>query len=90
MTPGNGKQHLHPTPFPLSRGRALLIDNDEDNLKHFTKLLGCLAYAVRAFTNYQEAESCLDHEPFDFIVVSPAYEAHFLKELTLTCNRYMP
>jgi len=90
MTPGNGKQHLHPTQFPLSRGRALLLDDDENNLQHFTRLLERLAYAVRAFTNYQEAATCLDHEPFDFIVVSPAFEAHLLKELTLACNRYMP
>jgi DNA-binding NtrC family response regulator len=90
MTPGNGKQHRHPTQFPLSRGRALLLDDDENNLQYFTTLLERMAYAVRAFTNYQEAETCLDQEPFDFIVVSPAFEAPFLKELTLACNRYMP
>ena len=39
MTSGNGKQQLHPTQFPLPRGRALLLDDDEDNLQHFTMLL---------------------------------------------------
>jgi DNA-binding NtrC family response regulator len=90
MTSGNGKQHLYPIQFPLPRGRALLLDDDEDHLQHFATLLERMAYAVRAFTNYQEAETCLDHEPFDFIVVSPAFEAHILKELTLRYSRYEP
>ena len=32
----------------------------------------------------------MDHEPFDFIVMSPAFEARVLKELTLPCDRYEP
>jgi CheY-like chemotaxis protein len=83
MMPSKGKQHLHPTQFPIPRGRALLLDDDEKDLKYFTSLLEGLACSVRAFTNYQEAEGCLEHEPFDFIVVSPAFEAHRLMELTL-------
>ena len=90
MTPGNGKQHFDPTRFSVPRGRALLLDDDEYELQHFTTLLERMAYAVRAFTNYQEAAGCLDHEPFDFIVVSPAFEAHLLKELTLVPNRHTP
>ncbi|MGO8791450.1 MAG: response regulator [Terriglobia bacterium] len=90
MTSGNGKQDHHPTQFSLSRGRALLLDDDKNNLQHFTTLLERMAYVVRAFTNYQEAERYLDHEPFDFIVVSPAFEAHPQIELTLARNRHMP
>ena len=29
MISSNGKQHLHASPFPLSRGRALLLDKDK-------------------------------------------------------------
>ena len=90
MMPSKGKQHLHPTQFPIPRGRALLLDDDEKDVKYFTSLLEGLAYSVRAFANYQEAEECLEHEPFDFIVVSPAFEAHRLMELTLARRRHTP
>ena len=90
MMPSKGKQHLHPTQFPIPRGRALLLDDDEKDLKYFTSLLEGLACSVRAFTNYQEADGCLEHEPFDFIVVSPGFEAHRLMELTLARSRHTP
>ena len=88
--PSKGKQNLHPAQFSIPRGRALLLDDDEKDVKYFTSLLEGLAYSVRAFTNYQEAEGCLEHEPFDFIVVSPAFEAHRLMELTLARRRHTP
>ena len=90
MMPSKDKQHLHPTQFSIPRGRALLLDDDERDVKYFTSLLEGLAYSVRAFTNYQEAEGCLEHEPFDFIVVGPAFEAHRLMELTLARSRHSP
>ena len=88
--PSKGKQHLHPTQFSIPRGRALLLDDDEKDVKYFTSLLEGLAYSVRAFTNYREAEGCLAREPFDFIVLSPAFEAQPLMELTLERSRYTP
>ena len=88
--PSKGKQNLHPAQFSIPRGRALLLDDDEKDVKYFTSLLEGLAYSVRAFTNYQEAEECLEHEPFEFIVVSPAFEAHRLMELTLARRRHTP
>src|ERR1700733_404169 len=90
MTPGNDDHYLHPTRSPLPRGRVLLLDDDESNLPHFTILLERMAYAVRAFASYQEAETCQDHEPFDFIVVSPAFEAHSLIGFTLADSRHTP
>jgi DNA-binding NtrC family response regulator len=93
MMSGNGKQHLHPIQFTLPRGSALLLDGNEKDLKYFTTLLERMAYSVRAFTNYQEAEGCVEREPFDFIVVSqgsPAFEARRLVELTLARHRHTP
>jgi len=93
MMPSKGKQHLHPTQFSISRGRALLLGDDEKDVKYFTALLENLAYSVRAFTNYQEAEGCLEHEHFDFAIVSqgsPAFETHHLVQLTLARDRHTP
>ena len=91
MMPDMGKPHLHSTQSFLPCGRALLVDDDAKDLKYFTMLLGGLGYAVRAFTNYQEAEGCLEHEHFDFVIVnqgSPAFEAHHLVEAALARNRH--
>ena len=86
---GNGKEEFHPARPCLPRGRALLLADDEKDLEYFIALLAHMAYSVRACTKYQEAEGCLAHEPFDFIVVSPAFEAQPL-ELTLKRSRYTP
>ena len=86
MVPGNNKSSLHSTQSSLPRGRTLLVDEDEKDLKHFTTLLGRMGYSVRAFMNHREAEGCLEHERFDFVIVSqgsPAFESHDLVQLTL-------
>jgi DNA-binding NtrC family response regulator len=91
MMPGNNKPSLHPTQSLLPRGRILLVDEDEKDLKYFTTLLGRMGYSVRAFMNYREAEGCLEHEHFDFVIVSqgsPAFESHDLVQLTLARDRH--
>jgi DNA-binding NtrC family response regulator len=93
MIPGNDKLHLRPTQSSLPRGRVLLVDEDAKDLKYFTTLLGRMGYAVRAFVNYREAEGCLEHEHFDFAIVSqgsPAFETHHLVQLTLARDRHTP
>ena len=62
-------------------------------MKHFTTLLGRMGYSVRAFLNYREAEVCLEHEHFDFVIVSqgsPAFETRDLVQLTLARDRHKP
>jgi DNA-binding NtrC family response regulator len=86
MMPGTSKPSLHPTQSLLPRERILLVEEDEEDLKCFTTLLGRMGYSVRAFMNYREAEGCLEHEHFDFVIVSqgsPAFESHDLVQLTL-------
>ncbi|MGO8788450.1 MAG: response regulator [Terriglobia bacterium] len=93
MMPGNDKLPLPPTQFLLPRGRILLVDEDEKDLKYFTTLLGRMGYSVRAFVNYREAEGCLEREHFDSVIVSqgsPAFEAHDLVQLTLARDRQTP
>jgi DNA-binding NtrC family response regulator len=93
MMPGNGKPPLHPTQFLLPRGRILLVDEDEKDLKYFSTLLGRMGYSVRAFVSYREAQGCLEHEHFDFAIVgqgSPAFESHDLVQLTLARDRHTP
>ena len=87
------KPLLRPTRFLLPRGRILLVDEEERDLKYFTTLLGRMGYSVRAFMNYREAEGCLGHEYFDFVIVSqggPAFETQRLVQLTLARNRHTP
>ena len=93
MVPGNNKSSLHPTQSTLPRGRILLVDKDEKDLEHFTTLLGRMGYSVRAFLNCREAKECLEHELFDFVIVSqgsPAFERHGLVQLTLARDRHTP
>ena len=89
--PANNSPSLHSTQPLLPRGRILLVDEDEKDLKYFTTLLGRMGYSVRAFMNYREAEGCLEHEHFDFVIVSqgsPAFESHDLVQLTLARDRH--
>jgi DNA-binding NtrC family response regulator len=93
MMLGNGKLHPHPSQSSLPRGGALLVDEDAKDLKYFTTLLGRMGYSVRPFMNYREAEGCLEHEHFDFVIVSqgsPAFETHHLVELALARDRCTP
>ena len=90
---GNNKPSLHATQHLLPRGRILLVEEDEKDLKHFTTLLGRMGYSVQAFMNYREAEGCLEHEHFDCVIVSqgsPAFETHDLVQLTLARDRHTP
>jgi DNA-binding NtrC family response regulator len=93
MIPGDNKPALHPRQPLLPRGSILLVEDDEKDLKCFTTLLGHLGYSVRAFMNYREAEGCVEHEDFDFVIVSqgsPAFETHDLVQFTLARDRYTP
>src|ERR1017187_2417043 len=83
----------HTPQSSLPRGRALLVDEDAKDLKHFSTLLARMGYSVRAFMNYQEAEKCLEREHFDFVIVSqssPAFETRHLVEFTLTRDEQTP
>ena len=91
MVTGNNKPSLHPTQSLLPQGRILPVDEDEKDLKCFTTLLGRMGYSVRAVMNYREGEGCLEHEHFDFVIVSqgsPAFESHDLVQLTLARDRH--
>jgi two-component system response regulator FlrC len=77
----------------LPRGRVLLVDEDGNDLRYYTALLWRLGYVVRPFASYQEAETCLQREPIDFILVnqgSPAFESRVLVEHALERNRRTP
>jgi DNA-binding NtrC family response regulator len=93
MAPDNDNPHLPPSQPCPPRGRVLLVDEDEKDLKYFTTLLGRMDYSVRAYTNCQEAEGCMEHEHFDFVIVSqgsPAFEARRLVEHSLARDRRTP
>jgi DNA-binding NtrC family response regulator len=80
-------------PSSAPRGHALLVDEDAKDLKQFTTLMRLLGYSVQAFMNYREAEGCLEHEHFDFVIVSqisPAFETRHLVEFVLARDRDTP
>ena len=80
-------------PSSALRGYALLVDEDAKDLRHFTTLLRLLGYSVQAFMNYREAERCLEHEHFDFVIVSQislAFETRRLVEFALARDRHTP
>ena len=80
-------------PSSLPRRHALLVDEDGKDLKYFTMLLLRSGYAVKSFLNYPEAEGCLEHEDFDFVILNqggPVFEAHRLVALVLARNRNTP
>ena len=91
--PSDNETSLHPMQSSLPSGRILLVDEGEKDLKYFTTLLGRMGYSVRAFLNYREAEGCLEHEHFDFVIVSqgsPAFETRDLVQRTLARDRHKP
>ena len=93
MMPSDNEPSPHPTRSSLPRGRILLVDEEERDLKYFTTLLGRMGYSVQAFLNYREAEGCLEHEHFDFVIVSqgsPAFETRDLVQLTLGRDLHTP
>jgi len=77
----------------LPRGRVLLVDEDDKDLKYFTTLLARMGYSFQAFANHREAAGCLEHEHFDFVIVSqgsPAFETQPIVELILARDRHTP
>ena len=90
MKPSHAQPPFQMTQSSLSRGNALLVDEDEKDLEYFAALMSHLGYAVRHYANYHEAERRLEQEPFDFVIVSqgsPAFEARRLVEIVLARNR---
>jgi DNA-binding NtrC family response regulator len=68
--PDDNEPSPDPTQSTLFRGRILLVDEDEKDLKHFTTLLGRMGYSVRTFLNYRKAEGCLATPPTSTWVTS--------------------
>jgi len=52
------------------KGKLLLVDEDVDDLQHYSTILNQLGYDVRTFASYGEATACLGQEVFDLVVVS--------------------
>lgn len=93
MIPTYNEPSHHPTQPLLPRGRILLVDEEQKDLRYFATLLGSMGYSFRANMNYREAEERLRLERFDLIIVSqssPAFETHYLIELALERNRHTP
>jgi hypothetical protein len=81
-----------PQSSPL-RHRVLLVDEDEEDLRHFTSLLDGMGYSVQASADHRQAEACLEGGYFDLVIMcqgSPVLETHRLARLTIGRNRFTP
>lgn len=91
--PGHDQTPLIQEQFMLPRGRILLVDENESDLKYFTTQMCRTGYSVGGFVNYREAKGCLRQGHIDFAIVtqgSPAFETQPLVELVLARNRRPP
>src|SRR5579872_7433917 len=52
------------------KGKLLMVDEDMEDLQHYSATLSQLGYEVRTFACYDEAADCLGQEVFDLVVVS--------------------
>ena len=52
------------------KGKLLVVDDDVEDLQHYSTILNQLGYEVRAFASYVEATACLGEQVFDLVVVS--------------------
>ena len=50
-------------------GKLLVVDEDMEDLQHYSAILNRLGYEVRPFARYDEAAACLGEEVFDLVLV---------------------
>jgi CheY-like chemotaxis protein len=51
------------------KGKLLVVDEDMEDLQHYSAILNRLGYEVRPFARYDEAAACLGEEVFDLVLV---------------------
>ena len=76
-----------------SRGKALVVDSDREDLQSYAGVLRRLGFHVKTFTDFHRAALCLQGEPVDFVFVSQgstAFEARSVVEQALARDRHTP
>ena len=82
-----------PSGFSIPCGTALVVEQEDKDLKDYTRVLRHMGFEVKPFTNYQEASHCLEEEFVDFVFVnqgSTAFEARGLVQNALARDRRTP
>ena len=51
------------------KGKLLVVDENVEDLQHYSATLNQLGYEVRAFASYGEAAACLGEQVFDLVLV---------------------
>ena len=77
----------------LSRGLALVVDQDRNDLHVYGEVLRQLGFDVREFAAYRRALQSLDEEIPDFVLVSQgsqAFEGRLIVSLVMEKNRRIP
>src|SRR5271169_6085238 len=75
------------------RGKALVVDDDREDLRSYAEVLGRMGFEVKTFTDFHLAARCLEGESVDFVFVnqgSPAFEARSVVQQALARDRHTP
>jgi two-component system C4-dicarboxylate transport response regulator DctD len=77
----------------LLNRRVLIVDEDLDDLLHYSVVLQHYGYEVRSIPSYSGGTSCLESEDFDLIIVSQGsanFEGRCVLARAIEKDRYMP
>ena len=76
-----------------SRGKVLLVDDELQDLQCYDAFLCARGYDVLTCASYAEGAHYLQHEVFDFVVVSQGsrfFEGRPVLRLVIEIDRYIP
>ncbi len=93
MRPRGANQEEGAQPLSTPRGRALLVNEDREDIHYYWTILQDYGYLVRVCSSFEEGVRYLGSEVFDFVVVSqgsPNFEGRCVLERALEIDRCLP
>jgi DNA-binding NtrC family response regulator len=93
MGPKDTNQEGKAQPLLARRGKALLVNEEPENLDFYRNLLEGWGYQVRACHSYEEGMRCLGSEVFDFVMVSQGsrnFEGRCVVERAIQIDSQLP
>jgi DNA-binding NtrC family response regulator len=78
---------------PQRNRRVLVVDDDLNDLLHYSAILQHEGYEVRSIASHKEATNCISREKFDLIIVSQgtaAFEGRSVIARSFAKNQNVP